>query len=164
MGQVGTLVIEKLQGLLTASAGISFSLWVMSQESGEAPAEFAMEQVVALHASAELVERARSVAYPALFIYCEKVQNQMKEKFRTFSGSADLVIEVRASHDRLEGMAALLQTYVDAAIMTLDGRRGDWGDGVFFPGGYQVEYGAIRSGGKNFAQTAKICFEVKVSR
>jgi len=34
----------------------------------------------------ELVERATAVHYPAVNVYCEKIANQLVEKFRTFSG------------------------------------------------------------------------------
>jgi hypothetical protein len=46
---------------------------------------------------------------------------------------------------------------------TLDSNRGDWGGGMYYAGGYQVAFGAVKSGGKNLVQTAKVTFEIGVS-
>jgi hypothetical protein len=45
----------------------------------------------------------------------------------------------------------------------LDVSSGDWGGGMYFAGGYQVAFGPVKQGGKNFIQTAKITFEIGVS-
>ena len=54
--------------------------------------------------------------------------------------------------------------YVDAVCALLDDSRGDWGDGAFYAGGYEVAFEAVARGGKNFLQRAKVKFEVEVSR
>jgi len=64
-------------------------------------------------------------------VYCEKVKNQLTEKFRTFSGTAQMTIEVRHSQDRLEGLQDSLQLYTDAATQVLAANRGDWAMGCF---------------------------------
>jgi hypothetical protein len=53
---------------------------------------------------------------------------------------------------------------VDVLTDVLDANRGDWGDGVFYTGGYEVVFGAVKSGGKNFLQQAKITFDMDVSK
>ena len=75
-----------------------------------------------------------------------------------------MAIEVRHSQDRLEGLQDALELYVDAATHVLDASRGDWGDGMFYGGGYQVTFGAVKQGGRNFIQVAKVTFEIGVSR
>jgi hypothetical protein len=37
-------------------------------------------------------------------VYCEKIVNDLKEKFQTFSGRVQMAIELRQSQDRLEGI------------------------------------------------------------
>ena len=49
----------------------------------------------AQNATAELVERSVTVKYPLISVYCEKIINDFREKFRTFSGSVEMAIEVR---------------------------------------------------------------------
>jgi hypothetical protein len=103
------------------------------------------------------------VQYPAFSVYCEKIVNDQREKFRSFSGTVGLAIEVRHSQDQLEGIGDALEQYIDAVTQTLTASRGDWGGGMFFAGNYQVSYGPAKRGGKNFIQTAKVTFEVGAS-
>ena len=42
--------------------------------------------------------------------------------------------------------------------------NGTWQDGAFYSGGYEVVFASLRHGGKNFLQTAKISFDVEVSK
>jgi hypothetical protein len=118
----------------------------------------------AQNAAAELAERAGSVKYPLVTVYCEKVINDLREKFRSFSGRVEMAIEVRHSQDRLEGMEDALEAQADAVTQALAARRGDWGDGMFYAGGYEVSFGKVARGGKNFTQVAKVTFEIGVSR
>lgn len=155
MAQVGTLVMDKLRSRLQSETGLAYALGTEG---------FQPDQVAALQAPAELMEKARGAKYPAFLVYTERVRNELREKFRTFSGSADAVIEVRVTDDRLEGISEALQRHVEAVTLILDGARGDWGDGVYFGGGYEIEYGAVRSGGRNFVQAAKVSCELKVSK
>ena len=48
-------------------------------------------------------------------------------------------------------------------MQVLDFSRGDWGDGMYYAGGYQVTFGSVKHGGKNFVQSAKVIFEIGVS-
>jgi hypothetical protein len=88
----------------------------------------------------------------------------MKEKFRRFSGKAHIVVEVRTSSDRLDLLDLGTQVYVYAICALLDDSRGDWGEGAFYPGGYDAVYEPVTRGGKNFLQRAKVGFEIEVSR
>ena len=56
-----------------------------------------------------------------------------------------------------------MQLYVDAVTRVLDQRRGDWGGGMFYGGGYEAVFGAVKRGGKNYLQTARITLEVDAS-
>ena len=118
----------------------------------------------AQNAAAELVERSVAVKYPLVSVYCEKIVNDFREKFRSFSGSVEMAIEVRHSQDRLEGMEEALEAQTDAVTTALSSSRGDWGDGMFYGGGYEVSFGRMARGGRNFTQAAKITFEIGVSR
>jgi hypothetical protein len=121
-------------------------------------------QVLAQNVAADLLDKTTAVQYPAVSVYCEKITNDLREKFRSFSGTVQLAIEVRQSQDRLDGIEDALEQYADAVTQTLTASRGDWGDGMFFAGAYQVSFGAVKKGGRNFTQAAKITFEVGVSR
>jgi hypothetical protein len=118
----------------------------------------------AQNAAADLVERAGGARYPMVTVYCEKVVNSLREKFRSFSGTVEIAIEVRHSQDRLEGMEEAIEQQTDAVTTALAASRGDWGDGMYYAGGYEVSFGRVARGGKNYTQVAKVTFEIGVSR
>jgi hypothetical protein len=74
-----------------------------------------------------------------------------------------MVVEIRVSQDRLEGLESQLHGYADAVTRVLDGNRGDWGSGMYYAGGYAINFGAVKKGGKNHIQTAKVEFDVEGS-
>jgi hypothetical protein len=123
-----------------------------------------IQNILALNASVEISEKTGSVQYPALLVYCDKLSNTLKEKFRQFSGSAHVVVEVRHSQDVLAGIESNAEVYVDAVCSLLDASRGDWGGGLFYTGGYDVSYETVGRGGRNFLQRAKVGFDVEVSK
>jgi hypothetical protein len=163
MANVTTSLTSYLFGLLTSETGLDTQLRAIAQEDGIGITD-AIRSIVVQNSAPELVERGQQVQYPAVYLYCEKLDNSLKEKFATFSGKGRLVIEVRTSHDRIEGLERMLERYADAACRVLDGSRGSWQDGAFYTGGYEVVYAPLRHGGRNFLQTAKISFDVDVSR
>jgi hypothetical protein len=153
----------KLMALLTAPAGLNASLASMTDEAGSLPV-VAESQITAQNMAIELAERSTEVRYPAMHIYCQRVANRLKEKFRKFSGTLEMVVEVRVSQDRMEGLEQKLQAYVEAVTEVLDRNRGDWGEGLFYTGGYEVTFNAVKRGGKNFVQVAKVAFDLEASR
>jgi hypothetical protein len=74
-----------------------------------------------------------------------------------------MAAEIRNSQDRLQGLQEGLEQCADALTQVLDGNRGDWGSGMYYAGGYQVAFGAVKHGGKNYIQVAKVTFEIGVS-
>ena len=158
MGNISSSVTGYLLGLLTSATGLDSHL------GGASASEASRTLVTVQNATPDLVERSTQVRYPAVYLYCEKLNNTLKEKFARFSGDARLVIEIRCSQDRMEGIEQTLDQIVDAACKVLDGARGSWQDGAFYTGTYEVSYGTVRHGGKNFIQVAKITFEVQVSQ
>ena len=115
------------------------------------------------NAPVALMEKSSAVKYPVVLVYSDRVQNLLTEKFRNFSGKVRTVAEVRASQDRIEGLEERVRLYVDAVTQVLDANRGDWGQGMFFTGGYEVKFDPVQHGGRNILQAAKVIFEVDLS-
>jgi len=160
---IGNTATAKTVELLSGSSGVNPNLEALALSGATAIAPLKPAQILSLNVALELVERATAVQYPAMNVYCEKLANQLVEKFRTFSGISQMAIEVRHSQDRLDGLQNTVELYTSAVTQTLDANRGDWGGGMYYAGGYQVTFGAIKSGGINFVQTAKVTFEIGVS-
>jgi len=160
---IGNAVTAKTVQLLTGPSGVNLTLEALALGGETAVATLGTKQILAENVALELVARATVVTYPAMNVYCEKIVNQLVEKFRTFSGISQMAVEVRHSQDRLEGLQDTVELYTSAVMQTLDASRGDWGGGMYYAGGYQVTFGAVKSGGINFVQTAKVTFAIGVS-
>ncbi len=163
MAWAGSTVTGQVVALLAAADGLNACAATLAAAENATAPRLEPNQIVAQNVPMDLAERATDVAYPAVSVYCEKIVNQLKEKFRNFSGKAQMAIEIRVTQDRLEGIEQQLQILVDAATQVLDQNRGDWGEGVFYAGGYEAAFGPVKHGGQNFVQTGKITFDAGVS-
>lgn len=163
MAQIGTSAVKTAADLFRAPSGLQAGLEAIAQANQVSLPVLEMAQIIAQNIPADVIEKSAGTKYPAFHIYCDKLQNTLREKFRTFSGTASLSVDVRVTHDRLEGLDQRLQWYVDALTEVLDSNRGDWGSGMFYTGGYTITYQPVKHGGKNFLQTAKVTFDVQVS-
>jgi hypothetical protein len=163
MANIGTRATKKIFQVLTTPAGLKENLEAVSELEGVVLPPIGDKQIFTQNVAQEFVERALDLRYPTLFLYCDKITNNLREKFRTFSGKAHMTLEVRVSQDRIEGLEKLLEIYVDTVTRVLDQNRGDWGNGMFYTGGYEAVFGEMKHGGRNFIQTGKISFEVAVS-
>jgi hypothetical protein len=161
--RLASATTAKTLARLTGSKGMNSQLAALTQAGEPKPASLLSGQTRATNATAEVAEKS-DAHYPNANIYCERITNSLREKFRSFSGSVRMAVEVRHSQDHLEGMEDGLERYADAIAHTLDAARGDWGDGMYYAGGYEVSFGPVKQGGRGFVQTAKVTFDVGVSR
>lgn len=149
--------------LLTSNTGVDARALEIAKEDGRE--NIAGVRTIAIqNAAPDLAERTLQGKYPAVLVYCDKIANTLKEKFRVFSGTARVCVEVRCSRDRLEGLDEYLQLYAGAVCRVLEHERGQWTEGLYYAGGYEVTYGPVRTGGNYFLQSAKVVLEIEVSR
>jgi len=161
---IGSLITGQAIQLLTGTGGVNSYLGGSVQDNGQPLMPLNAAQVRAQNVAPEIAVESNTMQYPAVNVYCEKIVNSLAEKFRSFSGNAQTTVELRYSQDRLDGLQDALENYADAIMQVLNANRGDWGNGMFYGGEYQVAFGAVKHGGKNFLQVAKITFEIGVSR
>ena len=160
--QIGSVAAGMIVQRLTDRNGANANIAALTQ--GIAPLPLLQPaQIRTGNIAAELADRSNTVRYPSANVYCEKIVNSQMEKFRTFSGTIQMAIDLRNSEDRVDNVQSNLEIYADAVMGVLDSSSGDWGGGMYYPGGYQVSFGPVKQGGKNFIQTAKITFEIGVS-
>ena len=154
---------SKLVGLLSAPTGVNTSLASLAQSENVQLPPIAAKYFYTENVSSDIAEKSVEPKYTAIYIYCGKIVNNLKEKFRSFSGVIQMEIDVRVSQDRLDGIDRISQLYTDAAVQTLNQNRGDWGQGLFYSGGYEISFGPVKHGGRNFIKSAKISFDVDAS-
>jgi hypothetical protein len=152
---------KAIAALEESPSTLSSELGRLAEDYGLAPPTV---RLAAHNMPAELLEKTAGASYPAVHIYCERVSNALKQRFTKFSGTARMAASIRASHDRWEQVEQQAALLVEAITNLLEGKRGDWGDGVYYSGAYEVGFSSIRSGGKHFMQTALINFELDVVR
>jgi cell division protein ZapA (FtsZ GTPase activity inhibitor) len=162
-GLSGALTSIVVSMLTSTADGVNVRIAAMEQADSSLQA-VGLRTIIALNASVEISEKTGYVQYPALLVYCDKLSNTLKEKFRQFSGKVHAVVEVRNSQDKLDGIESSTEAYVDAVCALLDDSRGDWGSGLLYAGGYDVSYETVGRGGRNFLQRARVGFDVEVSK
>jgi hypothetical protein len=160
---IGSLITSQVIQLITGASGVN-SYLATSTQGGQTLNSLNAGQVRAQNVAPDIADQSNTMQYPAINVYCEKIVNNLAEKFRTFSGSVQVTIELRHSQDRLDGLQDGLENYADAIMQVLNANRGDWGNGMFYCGEYQVGFGAVKHGGRNFMQVVKATFEIGVSR
>ena len=164
MAQAASITAGKVVALFTdLQAGLTPVAAQIAANAGVDLPAIPAEHVIPQNAPVALMEKSAAVKYPVVLVYADRVQNLLTEKFRNFSGKVRTVAEVRASQDRIEGLEEKVRLYVDAVTQVLDANRGDWGQGMFFTGGYEVKFDPVQHGGRNILQAAKVIFEVDLS-
>jgi len=163
MLQIAGLSTQKVMGVLAADHGLPAAVEALVLQQGLKLPAVAARQIIAQNVAPDVAEQSTISNYPLIYVYCSKVVNELREKFRTFSGEAQMIVEARVSQDRLDQIETHLQGYVDAITQILDNSRGDWGDGTFFAGGYEITFSGVKHGGRNFLQTAKVAFTLDIS-
>jgi len=161
---IGSAVNSQILQRLTSSTGVNSTLAALVGVGNAPPPVIDALQMRIQNVAPDLMERAETVSYPAVNIYCEKLANALTEKSRSFSGTARVAVEVRHSHDRLQCLQGALELFADAIAQTLSANRGDWGNGLYYAGVYEISYSPVKQGGRNFVQSAKITLEIGVSR
>jgi len=154
---------SKLQELITAPSGVNANLAILAQVESLPLSPVLAKQLFTENVSSDIAEKSVEPQYTAVYIYCDKIANALTEKFRSFSGTIEMTIDVRVSQDRLEGIDQASQLYATAITQTLDQNRGDWGEGLFFAGRYVVSFGPVKHGGRNFIKSAKISIQLDAS-
>src|SRR6187549_1351580 len=97
---LGSAATVKVVRKLVGPGGVNANLAALTQSERDLAGLVESSQVRSQNAAADVAERILGVKYPAVNVYCEKIVNELREKFRTFSGTAKMAIEVRQSQDR----------------------------------------------------------------
>jgi hypothetical protein len=160
MARIQNIATTRFADLLRADEGLAAVYREVEAADGAAATIPAvLEQFV----SADVAEKAAAVKYPVIHVYCDKLVNKFREKFRSVSGTVSLVAEIRVSSDHLQDLQQVLALHVDVVTEVLHRRRGDWGDGIFYAGEYEIAFQPIRRGGRNYLQSALITLEAHIS-
>ena len=147
--------VTRFRALLEGSNGMAASLAALSSNYGWEGGALADLKFEFVRVPTEIHEKSAGPKYPVLHVYCDQIESRRTEKFRPFSGRMRLVTEIRVSQDRLEGITESLHFYLDALRDVVEKSSG-CNDGMYLDGEYEVTIDAVRKGGLNYQQVAKI--------
>jgi hypothetical protein len=163
MSDIGIRVSRAALSLFRSGGILSAAIAALADGAELQTDALRIAQISGLNVAAELAEKTGAVKYPLIYLYCERAINEQREKFRRFSGRVLLTAEARVSQSRMDGIQSKSQVLADAITEVLDSVRGNWAEGMFYGGRYEIIYGPVKPGGKNFVQVTKVTFEVIAS-
>jgi hypothetical protein len=158
------LVAQKFANLLASNNALPQQITATAQSCNLTIPLITAGQIVLTAASPDIGDMDVQLTYPRVCLYSTGLKNNQTEKFRTLSGSASVVAEVWASAPLVADVDQWIHFYVDGVTSILRQNLGDWSDGVFFAGLYDIQFQAPKSGGFGFVESAKITVNFQVSQ
>jgi molybdopterin-binding protein len=155
---------QKLSNLLTTGNALQRQISAVSGAANATVPLITPAQVVLSSTVPDMGDEDLQLTYPRICLYTAAVKNTQIEKFRSLSGTVSVVAEVWASGDLLSDTDQWIHYYVEAMTNILRQNIGDWGDGVFFSGIYEVQLQSPKVGGVGYVESAKVSVVLNVSR
>ena len=88
MAKIASDVTYHVAQLLKADGGLTPLIAEFALEADLREPVISSAHVVERNVSPEITEKSTGAVYPTFHVYCDKVNNGLREKFRTFSGTA----------------------------------------------------------------------------
>jgi hypothetical protein len=158
------LAARKFSDLLTAGNALQEQITEAAISSNMNVPVITAAQVLLNSASSPIGDSNIQLMYPRICLYSSGVKNTQIEKFRSLSGTVAVTAEIWASGNLVTDTDQWIHFYIEAATNILRENIGDWGDGVFFSGVYDVQFQPPKAGGLGFVQSASITCNLNVSR
>lgn len=158
------LAVQKVSDLLTTNDALPEQITAIAGSCNATVPVITGPQVLLSSASANIGDDNVQFTYPRVCLYSGGVKNTQTERFRSLSGTVAVTAEVWASGNLVTDTDQWIHFYVEAATNILRQNIGDWGDGIFFSGVYEVQFQPPKAGGLGFVQSAKVTCNLNVSR
>ena len=164
MVPLGLLAAQKVGLLLTADNALGQELNTLTASANVSLPPIQPNQIVLTAVGPEIADKNAQLTYPRICLYSTTIKNTHLEKFRSLSGSLSVSADVWASANLLQDVDQWIQFYVEATTAVLRLNTGDWGDGIFFSGAYDVQFQAPKAGGFGYVELGKVTCTLSVSR
>lgn len=155
---------QRITQMLTASGGLTAWIENVQVSSGFALPMIPASQILVSSAGGDLLDKVEQIPYPRISAFTAKLDNTLREKFCSFSGTADAALAISASSDAIRQTEQNIHFYIEAVTDILRQNTGDWGNGLFFSGQFEVQLQPPKAGGTGFVQTATVTCTITVSR
>jgi hypothetical protein len=152
--------LEHLEQLLLAPDGINPRVYAIAVRDMVQLPEIKPANVLQRHVSAAISDANEPSVYPAIFLYCSRIENRLERKFAEFSGRVFITADVRVSGEDLAAVDGDAGRIAEALTELLWVNRGQWTEGLAFDGRYEVRFEPVSQAGVNFLQTAAVEIEL----
>jgi hypothetical protein len=160
---ISLLAPQKFSELLINGSALNREIESIALAAGTTIPGILSSQIGLSSAHGDLADRDVQATYPRVSIYSSAVQNSQIEKFRSLSGTVVLKADVWTSGNLVTDIDRWIHFYVEGITNVLRRHVGDWGDGLFFPGMYDVQFQLPKLGGLGFVQAATLSSDLRVS-
>jgi hypothetical protein len=158
------LVAQKVSDLLVMGNALQQQIDMIAKACNKTVPLIGLGQVVLSSASPDLGDKAVQLTYSRVCLYSAGLRNTRLEKFRSLSGSIAVVADIWASANLVDEVDEWIHFYVEAITNILGQNIGDWGDGIFFSGAYDVQFQIPKVGGIGYVESAKLTCNLNISR
>ena len=158
------LTAQKFSDLLTNDNALQQQVSAIAASANMTIPAIGTAQVILSSASPDIGDKNIQLTYPRICLYSSGLKNTHLEKFRSLSGTVSVIAEIWASGNLVSDTDAWIHFYVEALTDILRQNIGDWGDGVFFSGVYDVQFQPPKAGGVGFVQSAKVTCSLNAGR
>lgn len=158
------LAAQKILNLLTEGNALQQAIESIAGATNVILPLITSGQIVLSSAPPDMGDKDLELTYPRICLYSVGVKNTQIEKFRSLSGTIAVTAEVWASGDLISETDQWIHYYVEALTSILRQNIGDWGDGMFFSGMYDVQMQAPKAGGFGYVESAKVTCTLNVSQ
>lgn len=158
------LAAEKLSTLLTNGNALGLQISAIANSSNQNVPGIPSSQIVLSSATPDMGDKNLQFTYPRVCLYSTGLRNSHTEKFRSLSGTVSVIADIWVSANLLQEADTWSHFYVEALTNVLRESIGDWGDGIFFSGAYDVQFQTPKAGGFGFVELVKVTCNVNVSR
>ena len=163
MAPVTRIAVQRVADLLTTGNALGQQISNLAAANGSEIPTISSDQVIVSSAPVAMGDLNAQFTYPRVCLYASAVKNQQIEKFRSLSGTISVVGEVWASANLLQDADEWIHFYVEAFTIILRQNIGDWGQGMFFSGMYDVQFQPPKAGGLGYIESAKVTSDVNIS-
>ena len=155
---------QLMLNLLTNGDALEQQITLLAQASSVNVPSITADQVLLSSASPDLGDKDVQLTYPRVCLYSAAVRNTQAEKFMSLSGAVSVIADIWASSNLATDTDQWIHFYVEAFTAILRQNRGDWGQGLFFSGVYEVQFQPPKPGGVGFVKWARVTSSLNVSR
>lgn len=158
------LAMEKVSDLLTSNSALGREITRLTTASGTTIPTIDSAHIFLSSAPSDVGDTDSRLGYPRVCLYSSGFKNSQLEKFCSLSGVLSATADIWSSANLIDETDRWIHYYVEAVTAVLRRSSGDWGDGIFFPGVYDVQFHPPKSGGIGFVQLAKLRFELTATQ